>query len=67
MAGYNANIQNVTLSFKSMHDLSCFKKECACDDFYIDRDEQTLVGSFTLEQLKVATGKYLALYYTKDD
>ena len=62
-----ALLKNVTLSFNSMADLSAFKKECACGDFYVDRDSLTLIGSFTTEQLKIATGKYLALYYTNND
>jgi hypothetical protein len=49
-----------------MQDLSAFKKECACNDFYIDRDELTLVGTFTEEKLKMATSKYLALYYSDE-
>jgi hypothetical protein len=52
--------KKVILSFHSMDDLSAFKKECACDDFYIDRDALTLVGSFSEAQLKVARDKYRA-------
>jgi hypothetical protein len=54
----------VNLSFKSLTDLAAFKNECGCNDFYIDRDELTLVGSFTEGQLKIATDKYRALYYS---
>ena len=50
-----------------MIDLTAFKKECECSDFYIDRDSLTLVGPFSKEQLKIATGKYFALYYTMID
>jgi hypothetical protein len=67
MATLDTQLKKVTLSFRSKNDLSAFKKECTCCDFYIDRDEQTLVGLFTEEQLKKASGKYLALYYTDPD
>jgi len=67
MAIPHAQLTKVTLSFRSLDDLSAFKKEVTCGDFYIDRDELTLVGSFTEEQLKKATGKYLALSYTVTD
>jgi hypothetical protein len=62
MAILNVQLNQITLTFKSLHDLSAFKKECDCSDFYIDRDEQTLVGSFTKEQLKLAKEKYRASY-----
>jgi hypothetical protein len=67
MATPNVQLHKVTLSFSSLHELSAFKKECACGDFYIDRDELTLVGSFSEQQLKIATGKYRALYYIDDN
>ena len=64
MTTRNIHLKKVTLSFRSMEYLSAFKKECTCYDFYVDRDNLTLVGSFTEEQLKMATSIYLALYYT---
>ena len=51
----------VRLHFKSLESISAFKHECACGDFYIDRDELTLVGSFTEEQVAIALGKYDAV------
>lgn len=54
-------LKKVILSFHSMEDLSKFKKECACDDFYIDRDALSLVGSFTEAQLQIAVTNYHAL------
>lgn len=57
--------KKVTLTFQSINTLSLFKKECECDDFYVDRDTLTLVGSFTEEQLQVANYKYLATYQPK--
>ncbi|GAA4746262.1 hypothetical protein [Flavisolibacter ginsenosidimutans] len=65
MAVRAASHTKVNLSFKSLTDLAAFKNECACKDFYIDRDSLTLVGTFSEEQLKIATGKYFALYYTE--
>lgn len=50
----------VTLLFPSIDAMSSFKKECACVDFYIDRDALTLVGSFTEEQVDFAMQKYQA-------
>ena len=67
MSAPNTQQKKVILSFKSLQDLSAFKKECGCNDFYIDRDSLTLVGSFTEEQLKIATGKFLALYYADNN
>ena len=63
MAVPAASHNKVNLSFKSLTDLAAFKNECLCDDFYIDRESLTLVGSFSEEQLKIATSKYFALYY----
>ena len=42
------------LVFPSNKAISDFKHECGCNDFYIDRDELTLVGFFTEEQIKLA-------------
>jgi hypothetical protein len=53
--------KKVILLFHSLDDLSAFKKECSCGDFYIDRDAMTLVGSFIEAQLKIAISKYHAL------
>jgi len=54
--------KKVTITFQSIKDLMLFKKECACDDFYVDRDTLTLVGTFTEEQLQIANYKYAAAY-----
>jgi hypothetical protein len=53
--------KKVILLFHSLDDLSAFKKQCCCEDFYIDRDALTLVGSFIEAQLKIAIEKYHAL------
>ena len=50
--------RNVILSFKSIADLSKFKHECDCNDFYIDRDLLTLVGDFIETQIQMAINKY---------
>jgi hypothetical protein len=52
--------KQVMLQFKSIAAISQFKKACACDDFYIDRDALTLVGSFTTEQVALAVEHYEA-------
>jgi hypothetical protein len=64
MAFSTVPFQPVNLSFTSLTDLTAFKNECNCSDFYRNRDSLTLVGSFSKEQLKIATGRYFALYYT---
>lgn len=51
----------IVLSFHSVTDISKFKHECGCSDFYLERDLLTLVGTFTEEQLKIATNKYSAM------
>jgi hypothetical protein len=61
MAVPNILPKKVILLFHSLDDLSAFKKECFCEDFYIDRDAITLVGSFIEAQLKIAIVKYHAL------
>jgi hypothetical protein len=61
MALPNILPKKVILLFHSLDDLSAFKKECFCEDFYIDRDAIILVGSFIEAQLKIAIGKYHAL------
>ena len=58
----NTQEKKFKLSFKSINDISKFKHECACNDFYIDRDSLTLVGTFTQEQLQIATARYGVLY-----
>jgi hypothetical protein len=50
----------VILLFKSTSAISQFKKQCTCDDFYVDRDAVTLVGTFTPEQIHLAVEKYEA-------
>lgn len=57
----NATKKQVILSFQSITDISKFKHECGCRDFYIDRDSLTLVGTFTDEQLQLATLTYSAI------
>ena len=54
--------QKVVLVFRSIAALSGFKNECTCDDFYVDRDALTIVGSFTEEQLQIANFKYFATW-----
>ena len=61
MAVSNMLPKKVILLFHSLDDLSAFKKECFCEDFYIDRDAIMLVGSFIEAQLKIAISKYHAL------
>ena len=53
--------QRMVLVFTSMADISTFKHECICRDFYIDRDLLSLVGSFTEAQLSIAQTKYHAV------
>ena len=50
----------IILRFQALADISLFKHECACTDFYIDRDALTLVGTFSTAQLRLATTKYAA-------
>ncbi|RYZ54250.1 MAG: hypothetical protein EOO14_14485 [Chitinophagaceae bacterium] len=52
----------VTLLFPSIASLSAFKNECACADFYIDRDALSLVGSFQQGQIDIAVEKYRARF-----
>lgn len=52
--------KQVILKFTNLKEISAFKHECACPDFYIDRDSLTLVGSFTPEQVEIAVQKYAA-------
>ena len=54
--------KKATLIFSSITDLSKFKNECSCDDFYVERDNLLLVGNFTEDQLQVANYKYGATY-----
>jgi hypothetical protein len=61
MAVSNFLPKKVFLFFHSLDDLSAFKKQCCCEDFYIDRDALILVGSFIEAQLKIAIEKYHAL------
>ena len=53
--------KKVYLTFNSVADISKFKHECECGDFYIDRDLIMLVGSFSEEQLQLAFIKYAAV------
>lgn len=62
----NAQSKAVTLTFNSISDLSKFKNDCNCSDFYIDRDALTLVGTFTDEQLQIAFNKYSAVLKSQD-
>jgi hypothetical protein len=50
--------KKATLIFSSIIDLSQFKNECSCDDFYVERDNLLMVGMFTEEQLQVANYTY---------
>ena len=52
----------VVIQFKSISDISDFKHECDCNEFYIERDTLSIVGSFTEEQLKMAGEKYDAVH-----
>lgn len=65
MALRSTSLKKINLSFRSMVDLAAFKSECANKEFSTGRNSLTLVGSFSKEQLKVATGKYFAMYYTE--
>ena len=58
---HSAPIQKVILSFQTLAEISNFKKECNCNDFYVDRDSLSLVGTFTDAQLQLATNKYNAM------
>jgi len=53
--------QSVILVFISMADISRFKLECICNDFYVDRDLFSLIGSFNEAQVNIAINKYHAL------
>ena len=53
--------QKIVLVFSSMADISRFKMECVCDDFYIDRDLLSLIGSFSETQVDIAVNKYKAI------
>lgn len=54
----------VILFFQTLDAISNFKKECNCNDFYIDRDVLSIVGTFTDEQLYLAINKYSAICKT---
>ena len=58
----SSNKKKATLIFQSITDLTNFKNECGCDDFYIERDGLLLVGTFTEEELQIANYKYAAAY-----
>lgn len=49
------------LQFKNLSEVESFKKECDCNDMYIDKDAITIVGTFTELQLKSATSAYNAM------
>ena len=63
----HSTIQTVILSFETLTDISNFKRECQCNDFYIDRDALTLVGTFTEDQLLLATAKYNGSWKKNDE
>lgn len=52
--------KKATLIFQSIIDLTNFKHECGCDDFYIERDGLLLVGTFSDDELQLANYKYAA-------
>ena len=52
--------KQVTICFNSVTSISKFKHECGCSDFYIDRDQLTMVGYFTEDQIRLAMSKYAA-------
>lgn len=52
--------KQLSLLFKSGEVMTAFKRECACPDFYIDRDAIAIVGFFTNEQVQRAITKYEA-------
>lgn len=58
--------QKAVLIFKSMTQLVAFKNDRKCDDFYIDRDELSLVGTFTEDQLQSAKNDYSASFTFTD-
>ena len=58
---HTTSTQRKVLVFTSIEDISTFKHECVCRDFYVDRDLLSLVGSFTEAQLSIAQNKYHAL------
>jgi hypothetical protein len=58
---HSTNSQADVLVFRSLADISKFKHECVCNDFYVDRDLLTMVGKFSKEQIQMAVSKYNAL------
>jgi hypothetical protein len=59
---FTSGTKKVSITFPSITELMAFKQECACNDFYVERDALLLVGSFTEEQLQIANYKYAASY-----
>jgi hypothetical protein len=54
-------VKRVAIIFPSIALLSNFKQACTCNDFYVDRDAFTLVGTFTEDQLQIANKGFLAV------
>ncbi len=67
MHSHNPPNTEIILSFRSVTELAKFKNECGCRDFYIDRDALTLVGTFSEEQIRLATTKYAAMYQSEPE
>ena len=63
---FTSTLKKAIIRFPSLVDLSNFKHDCACADFYVDRDALTLVGSFTEEQLQIANYSYGGMYKIDD-
>lgn len=54
----HASIKEVMIVFSSLEAISKFKHECACNDFYVDRDSLTLVGFFKPEHIRLAADEF---------
>lgn len=52
--------QKSALVFPSFSDLSNFKRQLQCLDFYIDRETLTLIGTFSKKDIEDATTHYAA-------
>jgi hypothetical protein len=61
----NVVVIESAIFFLSNEAILSFKHECACNDFYIDRDAIALVGFFTQEQIQMAIERYGASINTK--
>ena len=51
----------MAILFKSIAELSKFKRDSGCRDFYVDRDLLSIVGIFTEFNLNLAINKYNAI------